>query len=785
MSSADAASSSLLFHLDGSSAQASGEIAAVIGRKAAALMTAARLGIAVPEGFVLTSQACEQFLQAGNTFSDAMLDAIRAALAKVEQQTGCTLTGQPPLRLAARISPMRRTMGLADVVLNVGAMVRMNKSEEQASRDPFSEITQAIRAAFTSWNHPLARRARIAQGITDRGLAVIVQQMAANSDGTTAQSHRALTRDHKTCKPAAAPKSLRKRPVLVRAFTHAAGSLERHFKDLVDFEFVCEGDRFLLLDARVADRDSLTNVRVTSKLAEENILTQDQALLRIGERDVMQFLLPSFSPAARDRAELLTQGTAASAGVAVGRPAFTAQEAIERAKAGEEIILVRKETFPEDIEAVRVSAGILTTSGGMTSHAAVVARGWGKCCVVGASEIHVNAGKGQLRVRGRTFTHDDTLSLDGSTGEVFAGTLPMLKQRLSSDLAKLLDWADSRRTMSVLANADTPEDARRSRAFGAQGIGLCRTEHMFFEADRIEAMRQMILADNSAARSAALVRLLPHQKRDFIEIFRAMDGLPVTVRLLDPPLHEFLPQDRALQASVAKSLKIPLKTVQARVAQLHESNPMMGHRGCRLSVTFPEILEMQVRAIVEAAIERRRFGGNPQPRIMHPLVSTAAELRLLRTATLEAIENSRHHGSYTGSLDIPIGTMIEVPRAALLADELAAHADFLSFGTNDLTQLTFGYSRDDSSAFLPQYVEKGLLPRDPFESLDVSGVGALIALAMAKARAVRPEIPVSICGEHGGDAESIAFCQKVGMNAVSCSPFRVPVARLAAGQAAI
>lgn len=785
MPSADASSSPLIIRLDDSASSAGGDAAALVGRKAAAMMIATQLGIAVPAGFVLTTAACEEFLHPGNAFSDALLSAIRAAVTQIEQQTQSTLTGQPPLRLAVRVSPGKRTMGLADVSLSVGGKPRAKDSDDEEPHDAMSDLTTAIASAFKSWNHPLARRARTAQGINDRGLAVIVQQMVTRADGTKMGSHVTLTRELKTCKAANAPKALRKSPALVAAFKHAAGRLEQHFKDLVEFEFVCEGERLLLIDARVADRDPLSNVHITSTLAQENILSHDEAILRIRERDVMQFLLPSFSPAARDRAELLTQGTAASAGVAVGKPAFTAQEAIERAKAGEEIILVRKETFPEDIEAVRMAAGILTTSGGMTSHAAVVARGWGKCCVVGAGEVRINPAKGRMHVRGRTFTQQDTLSIDGSTGDVIAGALPMLKQRLSADLSKLLEWADARRTMSVLANADTPEDAKRSRSFGAQGIGLCRTEHMFFEADRIEAMRQMILASNTGSRAAALLRLLPFQRRDFIEIFRAMDGLPVTVRLLDPPLHEFLPQDRAAQASLAKSLKIPLKTVQARVAQLHESNPMMGHRGCRLSVTFPEILEMQVRAIVEAAIERRRFGGDPQPRIMHPLISTAAELRLLRAATLDAIENTRQNEDYTGSLEIPIGTMIEVPRAALLADELAMHADFLSFGTNDLTQLTFGFSRDDAGVFLLPYLEKGVLERDPFESLDVSGVGALIAMAISKARAVKPDMPVTICGEHGGDAQSIRFCQKVGMNGVSCSPFRVPVARLAAGQAAI
>ena len=785
MSLPDADSSSLLHFLDEPGLVAREDATPLIGRKAGILAAAARLGIHIPAGFVLTPRACEVVLNSGGKLNGPLTDMLRTAISRLESITNSTLTGQPPLRLAVRVSPARRTMGLAEVALNVGAEPRDKDDAGDAAHDPLEAISNAIATAFRSWNNPLARRARAAQGIADGGLAVIVQQMITWPDKSKSATHTLLSRDLQSGSPTAAPKPLRKRPALVAAFAELAAKLEHHFKDLVEFEVACDDDRLFLLDARVADRDSLANVRITCKLADEGVLSRDQALLRIRESDVMQFLLPTFSPAARDRAELLTQGTAASAGVAVGRPAFTAGEAIERAKAGEEIILVRKETFPEDLEAVRAAVGILTTSGGMTSHAAVVARGWGKCCVVGAGEVRINPAKGRMHVRGRTFTQQDTLSIDGSTGDVIAGPLPMLKPRLTRELVKLLDWADARRTMTVLANADTVEDAKRSRAFGAQGIGLCRTEHMFFDADRIEAMRQMILANNTASRQAALLRLLPIQRRDFIDIFRVMDGLPVTVRLLDPPLHEFLPQDRAAQSALAKSLKIPLKTVQLRVAQLHESNPMMGHRGCRLSMTYPEILEMQVRAIVEAAIDRRRFGGDPQPRIMHPLISTAQELALLRAATLEAIETARLHADYTGTLDIPIGSMIEVPRAAILADELAAHADFLSFGTNDLTQLTFGYSRDDSNAFLPHYLEKGVLQQDPFESLDVSGVGALIAMAIEKARRVKPDISVSICGEHGGDAQSIRFCQQVGMNAVSCSPFRVPVARLAAGQAAI
>jgi len=747
-----------------------------LGRKGLALATIARLGLALPVAVVIPMQVCSAFLLSPVKMKAKLREAVIEAIAWIQKQSGAIYGGQPSLRLILHPSPAKRTMGLMDAVTDLGPAAR---SEDDENRDPYAPVVDAIAGAFASWNHPLARRARAVQNIDDQGMAVILQQQIS---GSKLPIHTWQTRNPRTGKASKVPALLRRKPPLAKAFEKARHALEHHFADLVEFDAVIESDKLLLLDARLADRDAAANIRMMVGLAKEGLLTREQALARVPANDVMQFLLPTFAPAARDRAELLTQGVAASSGVAVGKPAFTPMEAIERAKAGESIILVRKETYPEDIDALRLAAGILTTTGGMTSHAAVVARGWGKSCIVGAGEIRINPGKRRLHVRGRTFTHDDVLSLDGATGQVIAGELPMLKHRLTRDLTKLLEWADQRRTMKVLANADTGEDARRARAMGAQGIGLCRTEHMFFQGERIESMRQMILATTVAARAAALDRLLPFQRRDFIEIFKAMDGLPVTVRLLDPPLHEFLPQDRASQSALAKSLKIPLRAVQQRVTQLHESNPMMGHRGCRLSMSYPEILQMQVRAIVEAAVERKRFGGDPRPAIMHPLVATAAELKLLREATLRAIEEAKQRVNFTGELAIPIGSMIEVPRAALLAGELAGHADFFSIGTNDLTQLTYGFSRDDSNAFLPLYLERGVLKRDPFESLDASGVGALVTMTVEKARAVKPEMSISVCGEHGGEAASIAFFHHAGISAISSSPFRVPVARLAAGQ---
>jgi pyruvate,orthophosphate dikinase len=421
----------------------------------------------------------------------------------------------------------------------------------------------------------------------------------------------------------------------------------------------------------------------------------------------------------------------------------------------------------------------------MTSHAAVVARGWGRCCVAGAGAIQIDEKGRKIKVGGKTFTHKDTLSIDGSTGEVMAGTVATEEPKLSGDFAKVMKWADQYRTLKIRTNADTPGDAQRARDFGAEGIGLCRTEHMFFEGDRIKAMREMILAETEEARRAALAKLLPFQREDFIGIFTAMKNLPVTIRLLDPPLHEFLPHDPKAQQEMAASLGVKPAVVKARVEQLHEANPMLGHRGCRLCVTYPEILEMQVTAIVEAAIHCKRNRINTLPEIMIPLVGTAAELKLLRELTAKTIDEVCEREKMTGKLDILIGTMIEIPRAALTADEVAEHAEFFSFGTNDLTQMTFGFSRDDVNSFLPDYLKQDILHVDPFQSLDTTGVGQLVEMGVKKGRSTRKDLKVGICGEHGGDPASIVFCHKVGLNYVSCSPFRVPIARLAAAQAAL
>jgi pyruvate,orthophosphate dikinase len=498
-----------------------------------------------------------------------------------------------------------------------------------------------------------------------------------------------------------------------------------------------------------------------------------------------QLLLPSFTAKDKDGFEVVGRGLPASPGAARGKLAFTAEDAVRRSAGGEKVILVRRDTSPEDVDGMHHAEGILTSTGGMTSHAAVVARGWGKCCVVGAGNVSIYSSQQRLVAGGVTYGPDDVLSLDGATGEILLGEVPFSRPELSGNFGLVMDWADEVRTLGVRANADTAIEAERARDFGATGIGLTRTEHMFFGEGRIEAVQEMILSDTREEREAALKKLLPFQREDFKGIFTAMRGYPVTIRLLDPPLHEFLPRDKRSQQAVADNLGISLRTVQERVQAHEESNPMLGHRGCRLAVTYPEIPVMQVTAVVEAAIECRRERIQALPEIMIPLVGSVSELSLLRDRVEATIRDVMEREEYTGKLEIPVGTMIEVPRAALTAAEIAEEADFFSFGTNDLTQLTFGFSRDDVGTFLPDYLSHGLLPEDPFHTLDQVGVGRLVKLATLEGRKANEKLKVGICGEHGGEPQSIDFFHRIELDYVSCSSFRVPVARLAAAQAAL
>ena len=679
-------------------------------------------------------------------------------------------------------------------------------------QDPIKQLELAVEAVFSSWMQSRAIRYRQVENITGLlGTAVNVQSMVFGNMGDDSGTGVAFTRDPstgqnkfygeflinaqgedvvagiRTPQPVAEMTKWNKK--IYEQLLKIKDKLEKHYRDVQDIEFTIEKGKLYMLQTRNGKRTGAAAVKIACDMVKEKLIKEKEGVMRIPAGDLTQLLLPSFSPTAKAKAKktgkLLTVGLPASPGASFGKLAFTAAEAVDRTLEGEKVLLVRKETNPEDIDGMHSAAGILTSTGGMTSHAAVVARGWGRCCVAGAGEIHIDEKARKIKINGKTFTHKDVLSIDGSTGEVMVGEVETQIPKLSGDFTTVMKWTDKYSTMKVRTNADTPADAKRARDFGAQGIGLCRTEHMFFEGERIMAMREMILAENEADRKEALTKLLPVQRKDFVGIFTAMKGLPVTIRLLDPPLHEFLPHDDKSQAEMASRLGVKRSVVKNRVLALHESNPMLGHRGCRLAVTYPEILDMQATAIVEAVIACKKKKVDAQAEIMIPLVGTANELKLLGDRVRRVIEEVKLAKKYTGKLNILVGTMIEIPRAALTADQVSEHADFFSFGTNDLTQMTFGYSRDDINTFLPDYLNEEILPRDPFQTLDTTGVGQLVEMGVKKGRSTKSKLKCGICGEHGGDPESILFCHKVGLDYVSCSPFRVPIARLAAAQAAL
>jgi pyruvate,orthophosphate dikinase len=679
-------------------------------------------------------------------------------------------------------------------------------------QEPLKQLELAIEAVFKSWMIDKAVSYRRIENITGLvGTAVNCQSMVFGNMGDDSGTGVAFTRDPATGEnkfygeflinaqgedvvagirtPLPVDQMPKWNKQVHKQLLEIKDKLESHYRDVQDIEFTIEKGTLFMLQTRNGKRTGAAAVKIACDMVKEKLIDEKTGVLRIPAGDLTQLLLPSFAPAAKQQAKkegrLLTLGLPASPGAAVGKLAFTAAEAVDRTLDGEKVLLVRKETNPEDIEGMHMAVGILTSTGGMTSHAAVVARGWGRCCVAGAGQITIDEKTRKIKVGNKTYTHKDTLSIDGSTGEVMAGAIETQIPKLSGDFATVMGWSDKYRTMKIRTNADTPADAKRAREFGAQGIGLCRTEHMFFEGERIKAMRAMILAKDEKERRIALKELLPHQRKDFIGIFKAMDGMPVTIRLLDPPLHEFLPHEAKSQAETAKELGISAADLKQRVDQLHEMNPMLGHRGCRLAVTYPEILEMQVTAITEAVIACKLKKIDAQAEIMIPLVGTARELSVLAEQVRQTMADVQEKKKYKGKLDISVGTMIEVPRAALVADEIGAEADFFSFGTNDLTQMTFGFSRDDINTFLPDYLRQELLLRDPFQSLDTTGVGQLVEMAVRKGREAKQGLKCGICGEHGGDPDSIVFCQEVGLDYVSCSPFRVPIARLAAAQAAL
>jgi pyruvate,orthophosphate dikinase len=695
------------------------------------------------------------------------------------------------------------TEGLKEVVERYKRVYREHVGSD-FPQDPFTQLEHAIEAVFKSWMGDRAIRYRELNEIRGlRGTAVNVQSMVFGNMGDDSATGVAFTRNPSTGEnkfygeflvnaqgedvvagirtPIPCEQMGEWSKKSWKELLQVKDILEARYKDVQDFEFTIERGKLYMLQTRNGKRTAQAAVRIAVEMVKEKLIDEQTAVLRVDPASLDQLLHPTFDPDAAK--QTIANGLPASPGAAVGKIAFTAEEAEQRVAAGEQIILVRRETEPADIGGMHVSEGILTSTGGMTSHAAVVARGMGTPCVAGVGALQIDARAKSLIVNGKTYGTGDWISLDGSTGEVMEGQVSTTEASLTGAFKQIMLWADGYRTLKVRTNADTPLDAKKAREFGAEGIGLCRTEHMFFDPQRIHNMREMILATDTEGRKKALSKLLPYQKEDFVGLFKEMKGLPVTIRLLDPPLHEFLPHNEKDQEALGQSLGLTLDQVRARVVQLHESNPMLGHRGDRLAVTYPEILEMQVQAIIEAAVECKKQRIVVLPEIMIPLVGAKTELDYLKKFTVETAE--RVFKEQKTRVEYMYGTMIEVPRAAITADEIAETAEFFSFGTNDLTQMTFGYSRDDSGSFLPEYVKKELLERDPFQSIDTGGVGKLMEMAVKLGRAARPGIKCGICGEHGGDPKSVIFCDQIGLNYVSCSPFRVPIARLAAAHAAI
>ncbi len=703
----------------------------------------------------------------------------------------------------------------ARVIADYKAMVKSELGKD-FPQDPKDQLWGAVKAVFGSWMNDRAKFYRKMHDIPeDWGTAVNIQSMVFGNMGNTSATGVAFTRNPSTgdsnlygefllnaqgedvVAGIRTPQALTKRareemgekalsmeeslPDVFAQFKTTVDTLENHYRDVQDVEFTVEQGKLYMLQTRNAKRTSKAALKIAVDMAKEGLITPQEALMRVDPGSLDQLLHPMLDPKAEKT--VIAKGLPASPGAASGKIVFTADDAVRLSAAGEDVILVRDETSPEDIHGMHAAKAIVTARGGMTSHAAVVARGMGRPCVSGAGEMQIYSERGEFVSRGQTFKHGDLITLDGSSGEIIKGAVRMIEPEFSDDFHQIMDWADQYKTLEVRTNAETPADARTALGFGAKGIGLCRTEHMFFDEDRIAAVREMILADDEAGRRKALAKIEPMQRKDFNELFEIMDGLPVTIRLLDPPLHEFLPHTEEDVAQVAAMSGVGADKLYKRTKELSETNPMLGWRGCRLGITFPEIYESQLSALFNAAIDRVEAGGTPVPEIMHPLVATKEEMAKLVAMThdiAKAVFEARGK-----SLAYKTGTMIELPRAALQADKLAETAEFFSFGTNDLTQTTFGISRDDSGRFLNPYIEKGIFEKDPFVSLDQDGVGQLIQIAAERGKKTRGDIKMGICGEHGGDPASIAFCHSVGLAYVSCSPYRVPVARLAAAQAAI
>ena len=880
-----------VYSFGGGSADGDASMKNLLGGKGANLAEMSSLGLPVPPGFTITTEACVHYYANEKQYPAELKEQVVAGLAAVEQITGKKFGDTSnPLLVSVRSGARASMPGMMDTVLNLGLndetveglaklsgdrrfafdsyrrFIQMYSNvvldldhhmfeeilDEHKERldvtvdtglsaedwekvvadykaavqqelgqpfpqDPHQQLWGAVGAVFASWMNDRAKFYRRMHDIPESwGTAVNVQSMVFGNMGDSSATGVAFTRNPSTGEarlygeflinaqgedvvagirtPQALTKIAREEmgekalsmeealPEVFLQFKAVVEKLEKHYRDMQDIEFTVEQGRLYMLQTRNGKRTAKAALKIAVDLASEGLITQEEAIMRVEPASLDQLLHPTIDPASpRD---VVTTGLPASPGAATGKIVFNSDEAERLGSAGEAVILVRDETSPEDIHGMHAARGIVTARGGMTSHAAVVARGMGRPCVSGAGELQIDTKAGELRVRSRVFKTGDILTIDGSRGEILAGAVQMIEPELTGDFAALMGWADKVRRLKVRANAETPLDARTARQFGAEGIGLCRTEHMFFDEDRIAAVREMILADDEAGRRNALAKILPMQRNDFVELFTIMEGLPVTIRLLDPPLHEFLPHTEADLQAVADATGLDAAKLMRRAKELHETNPMLGHRGCRLGVSYPEIYEMQVRAIFEAACEIAESGkAAPIPEIMHPLVAKGEEMRFLRQLTdktAQAVLKERGR-----EIEYQVGTMIELPRAAIRAGDLADSAEFFSFGTNDLTQTTFGISRDDSGRFLGAYLEKGIFEKDPFVSLDQEGVGDLIRLAAERGRAARPNVKLGICGEHGGDPASIEFCEKVGLDYVSCSPFRVPIARLAAAQAAV
>ena len=862
----------------------------LLGGKGANLAEMSSLGLPVPPGFTVTTEACLDYEKSGKAINDDIKEQVKKALSEVESVTGKKFgDNKNPLLFSVRSGAQVSMPGMMDTVLNLGmnddsveGMAKLTGNERFAwdsyrrfiqmyanvvmgfnisllehtledlkeareakedtelsaedwkdlvkvykqiileetgksfPQDPMDQLWQAIAAVFGSWNNPRAIKYREINGIPHNwGTAVNVQSMVFGNMGDDSGTGVCFTRDPSTGEKVFFGEYLMnaqgedvvagiRTPAPINDFSKNESNkalktleevqkssydtlveiyqkLEAHYKDMQDIEFTIERGELFILQTRNGKRTAAAAVKIAADLVKENILDKKEALLRVNPEDLNQLLHPRLDPNAEKI--ILTTGLPASPGAATGTICFNSEAAAQRAESGEAVILVRQETSPEDIGGMIASKGILTARGGMTSHAAVVARGMGKPCVAGCSDLTINYANGEMKVGTKVFKDGDPLTIDGGTGEVMEGTVPTIAAEISSEFASFMKWADEYRKLGVRTNADNPEDSEVAVNFGAEGIGLCRTEHMFFAPERILAVREMIFSQNQEDREKALEKLLPYQREDFLGIFKVMDGKPVNIRLLDPPLHEFLPHEKDEKLELAEYLKIDLDEVEARAEKLQEFNPMLGHRGCRLAVTYPEIYKMQVRAIMEAAIEAQKAGIKVYPEIMIPLVGLADELSILRKDAEEVIKTVFSEKST--EVKHKIGTMIELPRAAITAGEIAHHADFFSFGTNDLTQTTFGLSRDDSGKFLPSYVKQGLMKVDPFVALDQSGVGFLVEHAVREGKKTKADIHMGICGEHGGEPSSVEFCHRSGLDYVSCSPFRVPIARLAAAQAAV